>query len=168
MKKRPSSPSLSRGKTRHSRLMRKRNSGVRKAATVGRGRRGWRMNAWPKATKSKSCRQKTRLSPRTCTCPIGSRSEEGRQEVILDNEASKNNEAVALPSLCTGGAGIRRGPRRRHRRAGRLDVVPQRCDFEWRAWAAGYAGLAASTGDGSGAWINSRSALAIGDNFILP
>src|SRR5262249_15188372 len=37
-----------------------------------------------------SCRQKTRLSPRACTCPIGSRSEEGRQELIRDDEATKN------------------------------------------------------------------------------
>src|SRR5262249_31719748 len=67
-KKRPSSQLLSRtGRTRHSPSMRKRNSGVQKAATVERGRRGWRMNAWPKATKSRSCRRKTRLSPRTCT-----------------------------------------------------------------------------------------------------
>ena len=42
---------------------------VRKAATVERSRRGWRMNAWPKATKSKSWRRKTRLSARTCTWP---------------------------------------------------------------------------------------------------
>jgi len=72
-------------------FLRKPNPGVQKAATVGRGQRGWRMIAWPKATKSKSCRQKTRLSPRTCTCPTGSRSEQGRQEVIRDDEARKND-----------------------------------------------------------------------------
>src|SRR5215510_1485993 len=43
------------------------------------------------ATKSKSCRQKTRLSPRMCTCRTGSRSEEGRNELIEDDEARKND-----------------------------------------------------------------------------
>src|SRR5262249_25642226 len=79
------------GGCRKTRPARKRTFWVQKAGTMGRGRRGWLMNAWPKATESKSCCRKTRLSPRTCTCPTGSRSEEGRQEVIRDDEVRKND-----------------------------------------------------------------------------
>ena len=48
-----------------------------KGGDRGTGPKGWRTNAWSKATKSRWCRRKTRLLPRTCTCPTGSRSEEG-------------------------------------------------------------------------------------------
>jgi hypothetical protein len=48
-----------------------------KGGECGTGPKGWRTNAWSKATKSRWCRRKTRLLPRTCTCPTGSRSEEG-------------------------------------------------------------------------------------------